>query len=262
LNSLDNHISNLKEKLEEDFFSPSFLRLANIFYLNNKFDECISICKIGLQLIPDYITPRILLIKALLKLEYITEAEAELQKIENKILKTDIYQIFINKISTLKKTSSQERIYYPGSLYKSLDYKIFEKRIKRIVKEIPFPEHNETEALSLDKLNDSSSNEELDMNSFDAFLDKLSALKLEKDSEAKTETESETETQETSDYDIMSKMKIITETLADIYAKQGNFKEAFSSYNFLIRAGSPNKKRIEEKLIALERNLIKDSEFQ
>jgi hypothetical protein len=260
LNSLDNHINNLKEKLEEDFFSPSFLRLANIFYLNNKFDECISICKIGIELIPDYITPRILLIKALLKLEYINEAETELQKIENKILKTDIYQIFINKIVTLKKTSSQERIYYPGSLYKSLDYKVFEKRIKKIVKEItPHDIQDETETLSLDKLN-TDSNEEFDMNSYDLFLDKLSALKLEKDTEAKTE--SEAESKETSDYDVMSKMKIITETLADIYAKQGNFKEAFNSYTFLIRAGSPNKKRIEEKLIALERNFIKDSEFQ
>lgn len=260
MSSLDNHISNLKEKLEEDFFSPSFLRLANIFYLNNKFDECISICKIGIELMPDYITPRILLIKALLKLEYISEAESELQKIENKILKTDIYQIFINKISTLKKTSNQERIYYPGNLYKSLDYKIFEKRIKKIIKEISFPEQNENETLSLDDLNLQNAGEEFDMNSYDTFLDKLSSLKLEKDAEIKSE--SEILPTESSDYDVMSKMKIITETLADIYAKQGNFKEAFNSYTFLIRAGSPNKKRIEEKLIALERNFIKDSEFQ
>lgn len=260
MNSLDNHINNLKEKLEEDFFSPSFLRLANIFYLNNKFDDCISICKIGLELMPDYITPRILMIKALLKLEYITEAETELQKIENKILKTDIYQIFTNKVATLKKTSSQERIYYPGNLYKSLDYKIFEKRIKRIVKDISLPDsQNENDALSLDNLTSESSDTEFDMNSYDAFLDKLTSLKLEKDSEAKVE--SEAETQANNDYEIMSKMKIITETLADIYAKQGNFKEAFNSYTFLIRAGSPNKKRIEEKLIALERNFIKDSEF-
>lgn len=259
MSSLDNHINNLKEKLEEDFFSPSFLRLANIFYLNNKFDECISICKIGIELMPDYITPRILLIKALLKLEYISEAESELQKIENKILKTDIYQIFINKIATLKKTSNQERIYYPGSLYKSLDYKIFEKRIKKIIKEISLPDQNESESLSLDELNAANLNEEFDMNSYDAFLDKLSSLKLEKDTEVKVETD--TEIKESGDYDVMSKMKIITETLADIYAKQGNFKEAFNSYNFLIRAGSPNKKRIEEKLIALERNFIKDSEF-
>lgn len=260
MNSLDSHINNLKEKLEEDFFSPSFLRLANIFYLNSKFDECINICKIGIGLMPDYITPRILLIKALLKLEYISEAETELQKIENKILKTDIYQIFINKISTLKKTSSQERIYYSGNLYKSLDYKAFEKQIKKIVKDISFTEPNDdTNGINLDKFNPNS-NEEFDMNSYDLFLDKLSALKLEKDSYSKSE--SETEPKEMSDYDVMSKMKIITETLADIYAKQGNFKEAFNSYNFLIRAGSPNKKRIEEKLIALERNFIKDSEFQ
>ena len=53
----------------------------------------------------------------------------------------------------------------------------------------------------------------------------------------------------------MSKVRIITETLADLYAEQGNYKEAMEAYNLLLRAGSTNYKRIEEKLLELERKI-------
>lgn len=56
----------------------------------------------------------------------------------------------------------------------------------------------------------------------------------------------------------MSKIKIVTETLADIYAAQGNYTEAFEAYKILIRAGSVNKLRIEEKLNELERNMLRN----
>ena len=63
------------------------------------------------------------------------------------------------------------------------------------------------------------------------------------------------------DETLLSRVKIVTETLADLYAAQGNFKEAFDAYNILLRAGTPGKKRIEEKLHELERNMFKNEGF-
>ena len=51
-----------------------------------------------------------------------------------------------------------------------------------------------------------------------------------------------------------SGIKIITESLADILAKQGFFKEAFEAYNILLSQENSNKRRIQEKLYDLERN--------
>jgi len=257
VNSLDSHINNLKDKLDGDFFSPSFIRLANIYYLNNKFEDCIKLCKIGIDLFPDYLTPKILLIKALLKLEYVNEAEAELIKIENKIQKTDIYEIFKNKINSLKKTATQERIYYPEDFNKITDYKSFEKKIKKLLKNL-----NESGHYFEGDLNENPDviYERPDSGVFDIFLEKISSVRLNKDaSEEVQEVSKENLTSETEN--LFSNMKIVTETLADIYAKQGKFQEAFNAYNFLLRANSPSKQRIEEKLIALERNFINDNEF-
>jgi hypothetical protein len=54
---------------------------------------------------------------------------------------------------------------------------------------------------------------------------------------------------------ILGNVKIITETIADVIAKQGLHKEAFDAYTLLLRAGHKNKKRILEKIADLERRM-------
>ncbi len=49
--------------------------------------------------------------------------------------------------------------------------------------------------------------------------------------------------------ELLNKIKIVTETLADIYAEQGNYKEAFDAYNILLRAGSGNEQANRRKTI-------------
>jgi len=137
-------------------------------------------CKIGIELFPDYITPKILLIKALLKLEYVNEAEAELAKVENKIQKTDIYEIFKNKINSLKKTATQERIYYPEEFDRTTDYKIIEKKIKKLLKTLNDSGHY-FEGNIID--NPEIFNEQLESNMYDTFIEKLSSIRINKESQ-------------------------------------------------------------------------------
>jgi hypothetical protein len=54
---------------------------------------------------------------------------------------------------------------------------------------------------------------------------------------------------------LLSNVKIVTETIADVMVKQGLYKDAFDAYTLLLRAGHKNKKRILEKISELERRL-------
>ena len=68
--NLDNYINFLKEKLENNFFSPLLIKLANLYFFNDQYDNCIKICNMVTELFPFYLTPKILKVKALIKLEY------------------------------------------------------------------------------------------------------------------------------------------------------------------------------------------------
>jgi len=54
---------------------------------------------------------------------------------------------------------------------------------------------------------------------------------------------------------LLGNVKIITETIADVLAKQGLNKEAFDAYTLLLRAGHRNKKNILDKISELERRM-------
>jgi len=54
----------------------------------------------------------------------------------------------------------------------------------------------------------------------------------------------------------LGQVKIVTETLADLLAKQKNYKEAFDAYNILLNRESTNKARILQKLYDIEKYVI------
>jgi len=253
MNSLEEYIVNLKTKLNESIFSPQFIRLANLYFINEQYDECISVCTIGLQIFPDYLTAKLLLLKALIKLEYINEAEKVFTEIKNKIPNKDILKQIERSISDMKGKPGQERIFYPNKINTTIEYQSYKNKIDEINKDT-------LSSFDIDEyVNPDFSIPEEFVDSFEVFCTDYGNFKFDLNesqlikSEVKPKKENGSQANPSS---FLSKINILTETIADIYTKQGYLKEAFDAYNNLIENNHPNSRRIQEKLYELERNIV------
>jgi len=255
LSGLKSYIKDIKEKVNEGLFSPLFIRLANLYYHDGQYDKCINICNIGLIIFPDYITAKILLLKSLLKLEYITEAENILRELEDKFPELETIINYREELNQLKKSSKQEKIYYPNKISVNLDFYNYSKKLNDLI-ENNSQNNIDTEEL-LEKISTNNLTGIFEAGSFEKFKSDFDSLRLEplKQQKEKTvDTESKGKQLQAETQGFFSRIKIITETLADILAKQGFFKEAFEAYNLLLQSDTSNKRRIQEKLFELERN--------
>lgn len=250
-NNLDKYTQEVKSRLDKNYLSPLFIRLANLLYVNEHYEECISVCKTGLIVYPNYFTAKLILLKALLKAEYINEAEQLFDELKSRMTNKTLLEKFKSNIKNLKSISRQEKIYYPKSVKNKADYKFFEKTFQR--------QENLFSDFSINSFLSGQSAKILENDGeFRKFMDKFDSFHFENISPQKTgKSFSEIRNKPVLGHDseLLGKIKIITETLADIYADQGNYKEAFDAYNLLLRAESSNSKRIEEKLHELERNI-------
>ncbi|MBK8984090.1 MAG: hypothetical protein IPM38_17685 [Ignavibacteria bacterium] len=242
--NFDKHIEEAKARLDKNFLSPVFIRLANLYYLNEQYEDCISVCRSGLNIYPNYLTAKLILIKALLKAEYLSDAEQLYNELKYKIpVKEVLTKLNIN-IQNLRSISGQEKIQYPKETRNKFDFNFFEKKFD--MQETLFTEFGMSDLLNDDEINIPESEFRNFENKYLSFHFNISD-KSGKNVGAGKQMKSNTDTG----------YIIITETLADLYAEQKNYKEAYEAYSFLLRAGSPNSARIEEKLNDLERNMIK-----
>jgi hypothetical protein len=253
MNSLEEYIANTKAKLNENIFSPLFIRLANLYFINEQYDDCINTCSIGLQIYPDYLTARLLLLKALIKLEYISEAEKEFADIKYKIPNKDIIRQIERSISEIKGKQSQERIFYPNKINTTIDFHSYKNKIDGINRDILgvfyIDEYVDPDFKFTDEMEKGFTSFVRDFGSFKFDSNDTQVIKPESKQKKENGNQSLTGS-------FISKISIVTETIADIYVKQGYLKEAFDAYNILIENKHPNTRRIQEKLYELERNMV------
>lgn len=253
INSLDKYIEDLKSKINDTVFTSQFTRLANLYYLNGQYEECADICKIGLEIYPDYLTAKLILLKALIKLEYIGDAEILLNELDLKIGNFEIAKNYRDNIEELKKLSRQEKICYPTKNITITDY---EEPLKDKYNFDKSSYIEFEELLELWSEKDTKMPDKIDFKKFeDAFMKyKIKQPHIKKNDipnkQPKTNGNQETETLH------FLKIKMITETFADLLANQGYYKEAFNIYNSLLNNEDSNKKRLLDKLTELERNFI------
>lgn len=243
MDNFDGYIENLKASLNEKIFSPLFIRLANVYFLNKQYESCISVCKTGLEIYPDYLTAKVLLLKSLLKLGHLNEAEKCFNDIESKIINLPIHAKFKESLVKLRQEPNQERIFYNFAKEPSLVFQDNKDSIMNIV--------GKSKLKSIEfKNNDLSELEKkVSKDRFEKIKTNFESIPLAHITGNHNDHKKRHDGKE----ELFGRIKIVTETLADIYAQQGNFKEAFNAYNLLLRAGTPNKKRIESKLLELER---------
>jgi tetratricopeptide (TPR) repeat protein len=253
LKGLNSYIKEIKNKINEDYLSPLFIRLANLYYHDGQYEESINVCNIGLKIYPEYYTAKLLLLKSLIKLEYMSEAEPVLIELEEKFPNLDVIKNFRKEINNMKKANKQEKIYYSNKINSYLEYKNYTRKIYNILPETQYDIQNLQRIL--DDLNKESVDEHYSEDEFVTFRNRFNDMQLERERIVKRPVSAGKERKTTgSTESFFSQIKIITETLADLLAKQGYFKEAFEAYNILLNTQGINKARIQEKLYDLERN--------
>ena len=253
--NFEEYIRVVRAKLNSNMFSPLFVRLANLYILNKQYEECIDVCKTGLEIYPDYLSAKLILLKAFIKLEYINEAENLLTDLEGKITNLEIFNKLKEQVNELKKVSRQERISYPQKRKDVVEFSSYEERINSLVDKKSKLDFQEL----LLNWDNAEQEKYIDENAFEQFLSNFSKIKFDIQSDTfKGSTTKPGIEEHSKDINVSfaSDIKIVTETLADLYAKQGYFKEAFNAYNMLLRADTSNKERILKKLSELEINYI------
>ncbi|HPS65604.1 MAG TPA: tetratricopeptide repeat protein [Ignavibacteria bacterium] len=255
LQGLNSYIQDIKSRINSDFLSPLFIRLANLYYHDGQYDECINICNIGLKVYPDYTTAKLMLFKAMLKLEYINEAENILLEIETKFPDLETIKSFKSELSNMRRNNKQEKIYYSNKINSPVDFHSYSKKINSIIQE----SYNK---LDIDNacaiLSDNNAKSKfIDEREFSKFTQEFESIKFDEITFPPVKTKMNPLANRKNIASVNSfftKIKIITETLADILARQGFFKESFEAYNMLLQQDNSNKRRIQEKLYDLERN--------
>ena len=192
--------------------------------------------------------------KALIKLEYISDAESLLNEIELKIGNFEIMKNYRGSISELKKLSKQEKICYPAKIISITEFE--EPNIGKY-------NFDDTTKIKFDELIKLRSNNEeskvIDKIDYKKFEDTFNNFKLKKPIVKKNDIPNKPSksngVQETETLHFM-RLKIMTETFADLLTNQGFYKEAFNIYNSLLNKENSNKKRLLDKLTELERNII------
>ncbi len=255
--NLDNYIEFLKEKLEDNPFSPLLIKLANLYFFNERYDNCIKICNMIKELYPFYLSPRILKIRALIKLEYYNEAETELYNIEDKIQNKELIDLLHTSIDEFRSKQTQAKIFYNEMLSDLDKFEDYEEYFKDLSFCKSLPESNNPELTFIDS--EFLFEIEKDDN-FISFKDGIEKMSLDlhqnkKRSILETELKQFSVPTLNNKDSLIGNVKIITETIADVMAKQGLNKEAFDAYSLLLRAGHKNKKNILEKIAELERRL-------
>lgn len=255
--NLDNYIVFLKEKLEENPFSPALIKLGNLYFFNERYDNCVKICNMIIELYPFYLSPKILKIRALIKLEYFTEAETELYNIENKVQNKELVDLLRSSIEEFRSKQTQAKIFYNEMLSDLDKFEDYEEYFKDLNYCKIIPENNSPELSFIDI--DFIQTVEND-NDFKIFAEEIKKISLDLHKNksaiesAKELVQNSILTSSNKD-SLIGNVKIITETIADVMAKQGLNKEAFDAYTLLLRAGHKNKKNILDKIAELERRM-------
>jgi len=255
--NLDNYIGFLKEKLEGNPFSPVLIKLANLYFFNERFDNCVKICNMIIELYPFYLSPKILKIRALIKLEYYNEAENELNSIEKKVQNKDLIELLRSSIEEFRSKQTQAKIFYNEMLSDLDKFEDYEEYFKDLKFCRTLPENNNPELTLIDSEFIQSIENDTEFISFKEEIKRMSLDLHQNKKGAKSEEElKQNNIPSLNNKDsLLGNVKIITETIADVLAKQGLNKEAFDAYTLLLRAGHRNKKNILDKISELERRM-------
>lgn len=231
-------IQKLEDKIRTNPFTPEFVKLSNYYLINGNINEAIELLQAGLKFYPNYTTAHLLLGKAYLSNRYFIDAKILFEKLLSEYPEMAIAQKYHEIASDLVKTEVSRR--HEDDIIPKLEFKapVFNDYDFNFNL---FPSY-EIEELFSDKI-DSTAVEE--SNDYDEFRKVFESPHFFKKDNSKPSFEKKR---------LKNKfeVKIITETLADIFARQGNYFDAMEAYTYLLKIKPERSEVLERKISEVE----------
>ncbi|MFI5211931.1 MAG: tetratricopeptide repeat protein [Ignavibacteria bacterium] len=231
-------IQKLEDKIRNNPLTPEFVKLANYYLINGNITEAIELLQSGLKFYPDYVTAQLLMGKAYLSNRYFMDAKRIFEKILADHPEMAIAKKYLDIASDLTKTEvsrKHEEDVVPKLDFKAPVYNDYDYNYNL------FPSY-EIEELTQDRLDLEAIEESNDYADFRKVFESPHFFRKDasKPKYEKKRLKNKFE------------VKIITETLADIFAKQGNYFDAMEAYTYLLKIKPERKEALESKISEVE----------
>ena len=231
-------IQKLEDKIRNNPITPEFVKLANYYLINGNISEAIELLHAGLKFYPKYVTARLLLGKAYLSNKYYIDAKKTFEKILSENPDMSIARKYLEIANEMTKNEVSRRhdddlvpkLEFKAPVYNDYDYNYN-----------LFPSY-EIEEFSQDKIDLNEIEESNDYSDFRKIFE--SPHLFRKDSAKPTYEKKRLKNK--------FEVRIITETLADIFAKQGNYFDAMEAYAYLLKIKPERKEALESKISEVE----------
>lgn len=231
-------ISKFEDKIRTNPLSPEFVKLASYYIIDGKINDAINLLKLGLNFYPSYTTAKLFLGKCYLANRYFYDAKKVFEDILNEHPDMSIAKKYLDITSELSKTEVSRkheediipRLEFKAGVFNELDfnYNLFPNYDVKDLLENKFMSYNFENSTE-----------------FSEFRKVFESPHFFKRTDVKPSLERKR---------LKNKfeVKIITETLADIFAKQGNYFDALEAYSHLLKIKPDRKEHIESKINEVE----------
>ncbi len=231
-------IQKLEDKIRSNPLTPEFVKLANYYLINGSITEAIDLLHAGLKFYPNYTTAQLLLGKAYLSNRYFIDAKKLFEKLLAENPEMAIAQKYLDIASDLTRNEVSRRLeedIIPKLEFKAPVYNDYDFNYNL------FPSY-EIEELTAERIDLKDIEESNDYADFRKIFESPHFFKKDggKPSYEKKRLKNKFE------------VKIITETLADIFAKQGNYFDAMEAYTYLLKIKPERTEVLESKISEVE----------
>jgi tetratricopeptide (TPR) repeat protein len=236
-------IAKFEEKIRANPLSPEFVKLANYYLINGNVNEAINLLHVGLNFYPNYTTARLLLGKCYLANRYYIDAKKVFEQLLSDYPDLSIARKYLDVAAELTKSEvsrKHDEDIVPKLEFKAPEFNDFDYNYNL------FPSY-EVDELTGGNIDENSVDVNPEFTEFKNVIESTHFFKREKvkPSLEKKRLRNKFE------------VKIITETLADIFAKQGNYFDAIEAYTYLLKIKPERKERLESKISEVEMQIQK-----
>jgi tetratricopeptide (TPR) repeat protein len=236
-------IAKFEEKVRSNPLSPEFVKLANYYLINENVNEAINLLQVGLTFYPNYSTAKLLLGKSYLANRYFFDAKKIFELLLNENPDMSIAKKYLDIANELTKSEVSRR--HDDDIIPKLEFKApvfnnydFNYNL--------FPTYDIEDFVKENKATDDFE----ESNEYKEFKNVVESPFFFKRENFKPSFERKR---------LRNKfeVKIITETLADIFAKQGSYFDAIEAYTHLLKIKPERKEQLESKINEVEMQIQK-----